>query len=62
MIIYFSGTGNSRFVAKKLAALTGEELVDAVKYTREGKGAARQRDHVARFSSPSIDRNRPTRI
>jgi ferredoxin len=52
MIIYFSGTGNSRFVAKKLAALTGEELVDAVKYTREGKGAAFTKPGKYVFVSP----------
>ena len=39
MIIYFSGTGNSRFVARKIAELTGDTLCDAAQYTREGKGA-----------------------
>lgn len=39
MIIYFSGTGNSRFVAERLAELTKDELCDVKSYTREGKGA-----------------------
>ena len=29
MIIYFSGTGNSRYAAQKLAAYLGDELTDA---------------------------------
>lgn len=28
MILYFSGTGNSAFAAKKIAALTGDEVLD----------------------------------
>ena len=28
MILYFSGTGNSRYVAERIAAVTGEELID----------------------------------
>ena len=30
MIVYFSGTGNSRFVAEQIAEATGDELVNAV--------------------------------
>ena len=35
MIIYFSGTGNSRFAAEFLAKQLGDELLDAV---GEGEG------------------------
>lgn len=43
MVVYFSGTGNSRFVAERIAAITGDTVFDAfgsiksgtVKYFRE---------------------------
>ncbi|MBO4459058.1 MAG: EFR1 family ferrodoxin [Clostridiales bacterium] len=34
MIFYFSGTGNSRFVAKGIARTIGQEAVDITTYTR----------------------------
>ena len=46
MIIYFTGTGNSRFVAEQIAEATGDELVNAVKYTRKNRNAV--------FSTPGI--------
>ena len=52
MIIYFSGTGNSRFVAKKIAELTGDTLCEAAKYTREGKGAEFAKPGKYVFVSP----------
>ena len=52
MIVYFSGTGNSRFVAKKLAELTGDELCDATRFTRESKGADFSRPGSYVFVSP----------
>jgi len=52
MIIYFSGTGNSRFVAKKIAELTRDELCDATRYTREGKGAVFSKPGNYVFVSP----------
>ncbi len=36
MVIYFSGTGNSRYVAKMIAALTNDKLCDSSVFTREG--------------------------
>lgn len=39
MIIYFSGTGNSRFVAEKISEKIGDELFDSFSYIRQGKGA-----------------------
>ena len=29
MIIYFTGTGNSRFVAERIAQATGDKVLDA---------------------------------
>lgn len=52
MIVYFSGTGNSRFVAKRIAELTQDELCDASVYTREGKGADFTRPGCYVFVSP----------
>ena len=46
MILYFSGTGNSRFVAAKIAEATGDMLVNTAEYIREGKTAV--------FSTPGI--------
>ena len=34
MILYFSGTGNSRYVAERIAAVTGKELIDINKKIR----------------------------
>ena len=34
MVFYFSGTGNSRFVAKNIAAAIGQKAVDITEYTR----------------------------
>lgn len=39
MVIYFSGTGNSRFIAQKLAELTGDSLTDMGEYIKAGKYA-----------------------
>ena len=36
MVIYFSGTGNSRYVAKMIAELTNDKLCDSSVFTREG--------------------------
>ena len=52
MIIYFSGTGNSRFAAARLAALTGDELCDATLYTRKGEGAEFTKPGSYVFVSP----------
>lgn len=35
MILYFTGTGNSRYVAKKLGSLLRDEVVSAFEYIRE---------------------------
>ena len=36
MIIYYSGTGNSRYCAEYLGATLDDEVVDAFKYMRSG--------------------------
>lgn len=37
MVIYFSGTGNSRYAAEVTASETGAEIRDAGVYIKEGK-------------------------
>ena len=38
MILYFSGTGNSRYVARQLAELMGDSAHDIASYTRSATG------------------------
>lgn len=38
MIVYFSGTGNSRYAARQIAAVTGDSLYDAAPCIRAGTG------------------------
>jgi len=40
MIIYFSGTGNSKFVAERLSHGKKEKTIDATPYIKEGKGGS----------------------
>lgn len=35
MVFYFSGTGNSRFVARNIARVLGQELADITEYTKK---------------------------
>lgn len=39
MVVYFTGTGNSRYCAEMIAGLIGDETVDAVKYIKSGTQA-----------------------
>lgn len=39
MVIYFSGTGNSRYCAQRIAAALGDELLDAAGYIKHGIAA-----------------------
>ena len=39
MIVYFTGTGNSRYCAQMLAARLGDELTDAFSFIRDGVAA-----------------------
>ena len=38
MVLYFSGTGNSRYIARRVAEALTDALVDLSDYTREKKG------------------------
>ena len=40
MILYFSGTGNSRYIAKRMGELLSDEVVDLSRYTRDKSGDA----------------------
>ena len=44
MVLYFTGTGNSRYVAELIAEATGDKLVNISEYTRDG--------HPADFEEP----------
>ncbi len=46
MILFFTGTGNSRFVAEKIAEVTKDELVNTVDYIRKGQTGV--------FSTPGV--------
>ena len=44
MILFFSGTGNSRYIARRLAAALGDELVSVNDRIKSGDtGAVRHR-------------------
>lgn len=53
MIVYFTGTGNSRFAAECLAAQLQDELVDAREYIRSGKTANLESEKSWIFVSPT---------
>ena len=38
MVLFFSGTGNSKHIAKIVADSLGDELVDITPYLKENKG------------------------
>lgn len=52
MILYFTGTGNSRFVAKRIAEATGDKTADAAQWIRKGETAAFTEPGVYVFVSP----------
>lgn len=39
MIVYFTGTGNSRWVAEKISLIIGDEVVNSFEYIRSQKKA-----------------------
>lgn len=53
MIIYFTGTGNSRFVAERIAQATGDKVLDAAQYTRIRETAAFTEDSRYIFVAPT---------
>ena len=52
MIVYYSGTGNSKYVADMLADLTGDETFNAVEYIKNGVAAELSSDNPWVFVSP----------
>ena len=52
MVIYFSGTGNSRFVAERIAEATGESAVNATQYIKEHKTGQFEQSGNYVFVSP----------
>ena len=53
MIVYFSGTGNSRWAARVLADALGEEAVDAGVLMKSGEAASLQSERPWIFVSPT---------
>lgn len=52
MVLYFTGTGNSRYVAELIAQATGDRLVDISEYTRNGHPTDFQESGPYVFVSP----------
>lgn len=53
MILYFSGTGNSRYCARLLAEKLGDTVMDAVDFIKSGKEASFTSDRPWVFVSPT---------
>ena len=52
MILYFTGTGNSRYVAEMLADLTGDEAMSANGFIKDGGKASFESERPFVFVSP----------
>ena len=37
MIVYFTGTGNSKYIAEKIAKITEDEIIDSTKYIKNNE-------------------------
>ena len=53
MILYYTGTGNSRIIAEKIAAETGDEIMNAFEAIREKSHCAFTSDRPWVFVSPT---------
>lgn len=53
MVVFFTGTGNSRYCAKMLATNLGDELVDSFHFIREGRAAKLKSDRPWVFVCPT---------
>lgn len=53
MILYFSGTGNSKYLAKALATDLGDEVIDLFSYVKEGKKGDFYSDRAYVLVSPT---------
>ena len=52
MVLYFTGTGNSRFVARRIAEQIGDQAVDAAQWIRQGETASFTESGTYVFVSP----------
>ncbi len=52
MIFYFTGTGNSKYVADRLGAMTGEPVVSIADAQKQGRPAFDARDQAVGFVLP----------
>ena len=52
MIVYFSGTGNSKFVADRLAELTNDAVCNSSDYIRKGNRATFAKPGTCIFVMP----------
>lgn len=53
MVLYFSGTGNSRYAAERIAAVLGDSLVDLNEKIKQGDGKAPPSDGHLVFVTPT---------
>lgn len=53
MVFYFTGTGNSKFVAEKIAEKTGDEVVDISKYIKASENPVFDKAETYIFVAPS---------
>ena len=53
MILYFTGTGNSRYIAEKIAAVTGDELVSMNDRIKKNNTAPIYAEHRLVFVTPT---------
>lgn len=59
MIVYFTGTGNSRYCAKALAERLGGELMDSFRFIRDGAAAELYSDKPWIFVAPTYSWQMP---
>ncbi|MBO7449538.1 MAG: EFR1 family ferrodoxin [Clostridiales bacterium] len=53
MVFYFSGTGNSKFVAEKVASVIGQKTIDITSYTKNNETPVFTDNEVYVFVCPS---------
>lgn len=62
MILYFSGTGNSRFVAKKLGEQLKDDVVEINTYLKEGKKGVFESQTSYVFVTPTYMSRMPMKV
>lgn len=53
MVVYFTGTGNSRYIAQIIADKTGDQIIDAGGYIKENRKAELSSDRPWIFVAPT---------